>query len=97
MPLNVIESAFLFSGFSTWLFSCVVSQAAFFVLWHGQKRHRDHGDAFPIIASIAVTSPIVKLKLVHVFEKFLIEFGLQFLGKTRKQFSGFRLEQSCFL
>jgi hypothetical protein len=50
---------------------------------------------FPFLAGFAVTSPIVKLKLVQGFEKFLVKFSLQFSGKTRKQFSGFRLEQSC--
>jgi hypothetical protein len=39
---------------------------------------------FPFFAGCAVTSPIVKLKLVKVFEKFLVKFGLQFKGKTRE-------------
>jgi len=50
---------------------------------------------FPFLAGFAVASPIVKLKLVKGFEKFLVKFGLQFSGKTRKQFSGFRLDKGA--
>ncbi len=31
---------------------------------------------FPFLTGLAVTSPIVKFKLVQVFEQFLVDFGL---------------------
>ena len=52
---------------------------------------------FPALPRFAVLVPIVKLKLVQVFEKFLVKFGLQFLSKTGKQFCRFGFEQSGFL
>jgi len=46
---------------------------------------------FPALSSFPVAAPIVKLKLVQVFEKFLVEFRLKLLGKTRKSFAVFDL------
>ena len=40
---------------------------------------------FPALSRFSVTAPVVKLKLVQVFEKFLVKFGLQFKSKTREQ------------
>jgi hypothetical protein len=44
---------------------------------------------FPFLAGFAEAAPIVKFKLVQLFEKFLVEFGLQFKSKIRKQFCRF--------
>jgi hypothetical protein len=44
---------------------------------------------FVFVSGLSVTSPIVKLKLMQVFEKFLVKFGLQLLGETRKKFGRF--------
>ena len=52
---------------------------------------------FPEFPDFSVPAPIVKLKLVQVFKKFLVKFGLQFKGKTREQLCRFRFEQSGFL
>src|SRR5580765_7485879 len=48
---------------------------------------------FPFLTGFAMTTPIVKLELVQVFEKLLVKFGLQFLGETWEKFSRFRSEQ----
>jgi len=37
---------------------------------------------FPFVADFSVPAPIVKLKLMQVFKKLLVEFGLQFKSKT---------------
>jgi hypothetical protein len=44
---------------------------------------------FPFLADFAVAAPIVKLKLVQVFKKFLVDFGLQLLRETGEQFCRF--------
>jgi hypothetical protein len=49
---------------------------------------------FVFVSGLSVTPPIVKLKLMQVFEKFLVKFGLQFKSKTREQFRYFRSEKS---
>jgi hypothetical protein len=61
------------------------------------KRHRDRGDAFVFLPDFSVPAPFIKLKLVQVFEKFLVEFGLQFKSKTGEQLCRFRFEQSGFV
>ena len=48
---------------------------------------------FPALPDFSVPAPFVKLKLVQVFEKFLVEFGLQFKSKTVELLCRFRFEQ----
>jgi hypothetical protein len=52
---------------------------------------------FPALPCFPVAVPVVKFKLVQVFEKFLVEFCLKLLGETRKKFGRFRFEQSGLL
>lgn len=40
---------------------------------------------FPRLPDFAIAVPIVQFKLVQVFQKFLVEFGLQFKSKTGEQ------------
>src|SRR5579864_1343026 len=47
---------------------------------------------FPFVPDFSVMAPLVKLKLMQVFKKLLIEFGLQFKGKTGEQFCCFGFE-----
>jgi hypothetical protein len=44
---------------------------------------------FPLLAGFAVAAPVVKLKLVQVFQKLLVHFRLQLLRETGKQFCRF--------
>jgi len=37
---------------------------------------------FPALSHFSVPAPIVKLKLMQVFKKLLVKFGLQFKSKT---------------
>ncbi len=46
----------------------------------------------PSVSDLAEAVPIVKFKLVQVFKKVLIDFGLQLLGQTGEQFYRFRFE-----
>src|SRR5579864_3281246 len=52
---------------------------------------------FPALPYFSVAAPVVKLKLMQVFKKLLIEFRLQLLGETREKFGCFRFEQPDFL
>jgi hypothetical protein len=52
---------------------------------------------FPALSRFPVTAPVVKLKLVQVFQKFLVEFGLQFKSKTWEELCHFGFEQSGLL
>ena len=47
---------------------------------------------FPALPDLSVPAPFVKLKLVQVLEKFLVEFGLQFKSKIWEQLCRFRFE-----
>jgi hypothetical protein len=46
---------------------------------------------FPALSYFSVTAPIVKLKLVQVFQKFLVKFSLQLKSKTWNSFAIFDL------
>jgi hypothetical protein len=52
---------------------------------------------FPALPCFAVFVPVVKFKLMQMLKKFLVEFGLQLLGKTGKQLCRFGSKQSGFL
>ena len=49
---------------------------------------------FPALPCFPVAVPFVKLKLVEVLKKFLVEFSLQFLREAGKEFAGFGVKQS---
>ncbi len=44
---------------------------------------------FPLLPDFAVAAPVFKLKLVQVFQKFLVHFRLQLLREAGKQFCRF--------
>jgi len=52
---------------------------------------------FPSLSDFSVAAPIVQLKLVQVFKKFLVKFGLQFKSKARELLCRFRFEQTGLL
>jgi hypothetical protein len=65
----------------------------------GLKQHvvRIAQALFPALPCFPVAVPLIKLKVVQVFQKFLVKFGLQFQREARKKFAGFGVEQSGFL
>jgi len=78
---------------SSWFQSCE-SVSAFFALFCklpfaflGLKQHvvRVAEFFFPALPHFSVPAPFIKLKLVQVFKKFLVKFGLQFKSKTREE------------
>src|SRR6476646_1781638 len=49
------------------------------------------------VPDLAIAVPVIKLKLMQVFKKILIDFSLQLLCETGEQLCRFRFEWACSL
>ena len=78
-----------FAGFLLGCFLALFGKLLFAFFGMNENVIRVAEMLFSTLSSFPVAAPIVKLKLVQVFEKFLVEFGLQFKSKTWEQFYRF--------
>ncbi|HEV8184067.1 MAG TPA: hypothetical protein VGQ61_16925, partial [Candidatus Angelobacter sp.] len=67
----------------TFIVSYAVSQVAFCVLRLAAAHRQDRAGAFPSVAVLSRGGTLIKLKVVQVFQKFLVKFGLQFQREAR--------------